>query len=39
MGYATFAAILVIALLVSWAVGVKMGAHFTVKRIKEEMDK
>jgi hypothetical protein len=37
MEYATFTAVLVIVALVSWAVGVKMGAHYAVKRIMEEM--
>jgi hypothetical protein len=39
MGYAIFTAILIVVAFVSWAIGVKVGAHATVKRIMEEMDK
>jgi hypothetical protein len=39
MEYATFTAVLVIVALVSWVVGVKMGAHYAVKRIVEEFDR
>jgi hypothetical protein len=39
MDYAIFTAILIVVAFVSWAIGVKVGAHATVKRIAEEMDK
>lgn len=32
-------AVMIVIAAVAWAVGVKMGAHYTVKRLMEEMDK